>query len=69
MFGDEQASAEGDKFAFCVTSGSGLSGFRDKENGNAREQTGGVLSYLREKSEYPRPDPTRPGPTRPHHAL
>ena len=25
----------------------------------------GVLSYLREKSEYSRPDPARPGPTRP----
>ena len=28
-----------------------------------------VLSYLREKTEYSRPGPTRPDPARPHHAL
>ena len=33
MFGDKRASAEEDKFAFCVTST--FSGFRDNENGDA----------------------------------
>ena len=37
MFGDERLNAEEDKFAFRVTSGTGLRGFRDIENGDARE--------------------------------
>ena len=35
MFGDERASAKEITF-FCVTSMSGLSGFRDNETGDAR---------------------------------
>ena len=37
MFGDEQASAkEISLFFLCVTSMSGLTGFRDNETGDAR---------------------------------
>ena len=36
MFGDERASAKEINLFFCVTSMSGLSGFRDNETGDAR---------------------------------
>ena len=36
MFGDERASAKEISLFFCVTSMSGLSGFRDNETGDAR---------------------------------
>ena len=36
MFGDERASAKEISLFFCVTSMSGLSGFRDNETGGAR---------------------------------